>query len=137
MNGQNWRAQGACDGYGDETFFPHYNDNAQEAKRVCAGCPVRSECLEEALEKRHEFGVWGGLTERERQRLLRVQGFKQPERPNEPTTSTRCGTYSGVSRHRKLDEALCGACRSAKSAYEIDARRRRREAVLDELEGTA
>ena len=42
-----------------------------EAKKVCHGCPVRTECLAEALDGRIEFGVWGGLTERERRALLR------------------------------------------------------------------
>jgi WhiB family transcriptional regulator, redox-sensing transcriptional regulator len=41
------------------------------AKRVCRGCPVRYECLAEALDSRIEAGVWGGLTERERRALLR------------------------------------------------------------------
>lgn len=42
-----------------------------EAKKVCIGCPVRSECLAEALDNEIEWGVWGGLTERERRALLR------------------------------------------------------------------
>ena len=42
-----------------------------EAKRVCYGCPVRTECLAEALDGEIEFGVWGGLTERERRALIR------------------------------------------------------------------
>jgi WhiB family redox-sensing transcriptional regulator len=41
------------------------------AKTVCRGCPVRTECLADALDNRVEFGVWGGLTERERRALLR------------------------------------------------------------------
>jgi WhiB family transcriptional regulator, redox-sensing transcriptional regulator len=41
------------------------------AKSVCRGCPVRTECLADALDNRVEFGVWGGLTERERRSLLR------------------------------------------------------------------
>jgi WhiB family redox-sensing transcriptional regulator len=44
----------------------------QQAKLICrGGCPIRIECLAEALDGRHEFGVWGGLTERERRALLR------------------------------------------------------------------
>jgi WhiB family transcriptional regulator, redox-sensing transcriptional regulator len=43
----------------------------REAKLVCFGCPVRTECLAEALDNRIEFGVWGGMTERERRALLR------------------------------------------------------------------
>jgi len=42
-----------------------------EAKRLCRACPVRTECLAEALDGRIEFGVWGGMTERERRALLR------------------------------------------------------------------
>jgi WhiB family redox-sensing transcriptional regulator len=41
------------------------------AMSVCRGCPVRTECLADALDNRVEFGVWGGLTERERRSLLR------------------------------------------------------------------
>jgi WhiB family redox-sensing transcriptional regulator len=41
------------------------------AKRICRGCPVRNECLADALDNRIEFGVWGGMTERERRALLR------------------------------------------------------------------
>jgi WhiB family redox-sensing transcriptional regulator len=43
----------------------------KRARTVCAGCPVRSECLAEALDNRIEWGVWGGMTERERRLLLR------------------------------------------------------------------
>ena len=42
-----------------------------KAKLVCVACPVRTECLAEALDNRIEFGVWGGMTERERRALLR------------------------------------------------------------------
>ena len=42
-----------------------------KAKAVCATCPVRAECLAEALDNKIEWGVWGGLTERERRALLR------------------------------------------------------------------
>jgi WhiB family redox-sensing transcriptional regulator len=43
----------------------------RRAKVVCHGCPVRAECLADALDNRVEFGVWGGMTERERRALLR------------------------------------------------------------------
>ena len=43
----------------------------KRASRLCAGCPVRSDCLAEALDNRIEWGVWGGLTERQRRMLLR------------------------------------------------------------------
>ncbi|HVX44938.1 MAG TPA: WhiB family transcriptional regulator [Mycobacteriales bacterium] len=65
-----WAAQAACKGTDpDELFVQGAAQN--RAKRVCAGCPVRTECLADALDNRMEFGVWGGMTERERRALLR------------------------------------------------------------------
>jgi len=43
----------------------------REVRAVCEGCPVRLECLADALDSRMDFGVWGGMTERERRALLR------------------------------------------------------------------
>lgn len=67
---QDWTALSACrDADPDELFVSGAAQN--RAKTVCAGCPVRTECLSDALDNRVEFGVWGGLTERERRALLR------------------------------------------------------------------
>lgn len=65
-----WRVLAACrDTDPDGLFVRGAEQN--RAKLVCMGCPVRTECLAEALDNRVEFGVWGGMTERERRRLLR------------------------------------------------------------------
>ncbi|MGH3661796.1 MAG: WhiB family transcriptional regulator [Micromonosporaceae bacterium] len=65
-----WASQAACrDGDPDALFVQGAEQNV--AKRVCRGCPVRYECLADALDNRIEFGVWGGMTERERRALLR------------------------------------------------------------------
>ena len=63
----------------DELFVTGAAQN--RAKAICMGCPVRTECLADALDNRVEFGVWGGMTERERRALLRrrpdVRSWKQ------------------------------------------------------------
>ena len=65
-----WRCRAACrDGDPDRLFVR--GAAQREAKLVCFGCPVRTECLAEALDHGIEFGVWGGMTERERRALLR------------------------------------------------------------------
>jgi WhiB family transcriptional regulator, redox-sensing transcriptional regulator len=65
-----WTLRAACQGVSPDTLF--VSGAAQHrAKSVCRGCPVRTECLADALDNRVEFGVWGGLTERERRALLR------------------------------------------------------------------
>jgi WhiB family redox-sensing transcriptional regulator len=66
-----WREDAACRGLETDVFFPATDEEAEEAKAVCAVCPVREECLEYALATRQEDGVWGGLTETERRRLRR------------------------------------------------------------------
>ncbi len=67
---QDWTALSACrDADPDELFVTGAAQN--RAKTVCMGCPVRTECLSDALDNRVEFGVWGGMTERERRALLR------------------------------------------------------------------
>jgi WhiB family redox-sensing transcriptional regulator len=53
----------------DELFVRGAAQN--KAKQLCAGCPVRTECLAEALDNEIEWGVWGGMTERERRAVLR------------------------------------------------------------------
>jgi WhiB family transcriptional regulator, redox-sensing transcriptional regulator len=52
-------------------FYPDDEEQAEEAKTVCAGCGVRVACLEHALSSREKEGVWGGFTERERRRIIR------------------------------------------------------------------
>jgi len=66
-----WRSFARCHGLDPETFYPVSEHDAAEAKSVCALCPVREACLEHALTRREKHGVWGGLTERERRRVLR------------------------------------------------------------------
>jgi WhiB family redox-sensing transcriptional regulator len=64
-----WTARAKCKGMTD-ALFPEAADQ-KRARLFCQGCPVRFECLAEALDNRIEWGVWGGMTERERRQLLR------------------------------------------------------------------
>ncbi|GGM65709.1 transcriptional regulator WhiB [Longimycelium tulufanense] len=65
-----WRIRAACRDEDPDTLFVRGAEQ-RKAKVICLGCPVRTECLAEALDSRIEFGVWGGMTERERRALLR------------------------------------------------------------------
>jgi len=65
----NWPMLAKCRGMRDD-LFPDGADQ-KRARTICGGCTVRAECLAEALDNRIEWGVWGGMTERERRRLLR------------------------------------------------------------------
>jgi WhiB family redox-sensing transcriptional regulator len=71
-DGDSWRLDALCAETDPEAFFPEKGGSTREAKRVCGGCTVRAECLEAALTNDERFGIWGGLSERERRRI-RVQ----------------------------------------------------------------
>ena len=66
-----WMAQGSCANLPPSTFFPSDGAGVEVARRICATCPVRTECLEHALAERIDHGVWGGCSERERRRILK------------------------------------------------------------------
>ncbi|WP_103382363.1 WhiB family transcriptional regulator [Pseudonocardia dioxanivorans] len=68
---EEWRQRALCAQTDPESFFPEKGGSVREAKRICAGCEVRAECLEYALAQDERFGIWGGLSERERRPLRR------------------------------------------------------------------
>jgi len=71
LDQQDWQERALCAQTDPEAFFPEKGGSTREAKRICAGCEVRAECLEYALAFDERFGIWGGLSERERRRLKR------------------------------------------------------------------
>ncbi|MDQ4130171.1 MAG: WhiB family transcriptional regulator [Actinomycetota bacterium] len=64
--------QARCLDADPEAFFPEKGGSTREAKRICSACEVREECLEYALANDERFGIWGGMSERERRRLRRL-----------------------------------------------------------------
>ena len=66
-----WMDDAACGTSDGDAWFPEKGGSTRLAKRVCRSCPVRSECLDFALGTNEAFGVWGGLSREERERLQR------------------------------------------------------------------
>ena len=69
-----WQQHALCAQTDPEAFFPEKGGSTREAKAVCRSCQVREECLEYALANDERFGIWGGMSERERRRLRRIAG---------------------------------------------------------------
>lgn len=67
-----WHVHALCAETDPEAFFPEKGGSTREAKAICGDCPVRAECLDYALITLQRFGIWGGKSERERRRLLRL-----------------------------------------------------------------
>ena len=70
-----WQRQANCMGVDPDLFFPERGASTREAKEVCRGCVVREDCLEYALTNSEKFGIWGGLSERERRRIRRSRSM--------------------------------------------------------------
>jgi WhiB family redox-sensing transcriptional regulator len=68
-----WRALAACRGCDPELFFTDRGESTNPAKAVCKDCDVRADCLEYALANKEKFGIWGGLSERERRKLRQAR----------------------------------------------------------------
>ena len=66
-----WQADALCAQTDPEAFFPEKGGSTRDAKKICTQCEVKAECLEYALANDERFGIWGGLSERERRRLRR------------------------------------------------------------------
>ncbi len=77
-------------------------------RRVCAACPIRAACLQRALDLREPWGMWGGLTPRERDDLLNPAPRRMAERNLKP-----CGTAAAARRHQRRGEPVCPPCRQA------------------------
>lgn len=71
LDDEEWQERALCAQTDPEAFFPEKGGSTREAKRICQGCEVKDECLDYALANDERFGIWGGLSERERRRLKR------------------------------------------------------------------
>lgn len=70
---ERWRDEALCAQVGQELFFPEQGESIGPAKRICGSCPVHVDCLDYALAHDQRYGVWGGLSERERRTLQRIR----------------------------------------------------------------
>jgi WhiB family transcriptional regulator, redox-sensing transcriptional regulator len=75
----NWMANGECATRPPEVFFPSDGVGVDVARKICAGCGVREQCLEYALANRIDHGVWGGCSERERRRIAKRRRIEAGE----------------------------------------------------------
>lgn len=72
-----WQDYANCRGADADLFFPERGASTRKAKSICAACEVKAECLDYAIEMGEKFGIWGGLSERERRRVRRERALRQ------------------------------------------------------------
>ena len=127
---RSWQAQANCMGVDPDLFFPERGASTREAKEVCRGCVVREDCLEYALANGEKFGIWGGMSERERRRLRRARAMQRraamvsasadrPGPPTGPRSSSRAEVQFGPAGIGAL-EASTAAGNSPTSSAPFD-----------------
>jgi hypothetical protein len=120
-----FRFDAICSQTDPEAFYPEKGGSTKEAKRICLGCPVREQCLQYALDHDERYGVWGGMSERDRRRLQRAADCDVPVEvelaPFEPEKYTRADGH-GYRGYRK--GCKCGICKAGYASYHYDYARR-------------
>lgn len=110
-----WRIGAACRGRVDLDFVePADDEQADACRALCTGCPVREQCLAEALASGEAWGIWGGLDTDQRTEVAEQRG--QPAPVVRPTH----GTNTRYAKHR----CRCVPCTGAHTAYERERRAR-------------
>ncbi len=111
-----WQDSAACIGADTAIFFPESGDPVGPAKAICRACPVREQCLTDALNRGETHGVWGGLSAKERRLFRRKNGLmKKPGGWPQPINH---GTNGGYHTHRRRGQQPCDACSQAHIRYE-------------------
>lgn len=107
-----WTKDALCAGTDPEAFFPEKGGSTKAAKATCARCLVAAECLDWAMASGERYGIWGGVSERDRRALRKLLD------PTTPSDTGACGTYpKGYQRHRRAGEDPCEDCTAAYSIY--------------------
>ena len=75
-----WQDKASCSGADADLFFPERGASTRQAKAICGECEVRVECLEFALQHSEKFGIWGGLSERERRKIRKQRALEAARR---------------------------------------------------------
>lgn len=109
-----WQDCAICPQVDPDIWFPEKGGSTREAKKVCQGCEVRIQCLAYALEHDERFGIWGGLSERERRRLQRGEDVTPAMGHGGHQPSSAC--YQRGCRRPE--------CCEAKATYERELRQR-------------
>lgn len=117
-----WREQAACKGMPVRWWYPEVGGIADSRPReLCAGCPVRQECLEDAIRLGDAFGIRAGMSERQRRHYARRHGIPfgearivQYDVTERKVQQFECGTLAGYYAHRRRGEMTCDDCKAAK-----------------------
>jgi WhiB family redox-sensing transcriptional regulator len=121
-----WMAQSRCTETDPESFFPEKGGSTRAAKAVCRKCEVRTECLDYALRNDERYGIWGGMSERERRRLAQERREPVADGHQRCVKCEQIKPLSAFHRNPKTKNGRTGKCASCRNT---EGRRNDRMAV--------
>jgi predicted nucleic acid-binding Zn ribbon protein len=110
-----WHPEGSCNGRTDLDWYGETPDEIAAVKAVCGVCPVAVTCLQNALDRREAWGIWGGLDEKERAEYAKKLGTEAP-------TIARHGERARYVGTKSTPGCRCDLCRRAHATYEHERR---------------
>lgn len=134
---QEWAEKAACIGIPTDMFFleleegatdeekADYRDTVKSVKKICAGCPVKAECLDAALENDERAGIWGGKTPQQRIRMRRIAN-RAASIAEVSSQIDMHGTERSYQAHLRLGSRPCPECRRAHARHIADVRARKK-----------
>jgi WhiB family transcriptional regulator, redox-sensing transcriptional regulator len=121
-SGLRWQERALCAQTDPDAFFPGKGGSTSEPKKVCRACPVTAECLEYALRTDQRYGVWGGLSERQRRKIKRQRDADAQQQAAQTTLPCSiCQEHKPVSEFPKprstnvTNARICKGCVAAKN----------------------
>ena len=105
-------------------WFPEIGGNGARARQICAGCPYKAPCLLEAIERREQHGIWGGVTVRQFTRIRAELGMTIPK-----STDTHCANGHEWAVEAYVKPGGKRACRACNAAQGGRSRARKRVAA--------
>lgn len=129
-----WKFAGLCTTEGNpDDWFISTRDSSRDSRArvrallaICDRCPVKDACLTEAIDAKHSYGVWGGMTTEQRERLITKR------KPGRQRAREQHGTEAGYAQHRRRGDQACDECMAAANlaaGIRRDKRRAKREAA--------
>jgi WhiB family redox-sensing transcriptional regulator len=106
---EQWYSQALCAQTDPDAFYPEKGGSTAEAKKICLRCPVKQKCLQWALDHDERFGIWGGLSDRERRRLARGEAAGElVDEPHQLPAIAVAAAAAAPARYDDQDARLAG-----------------------------
>lgn len=120
MNRPSWHHNAPCAAVDGDEWFPEVGGRGERAKEICAACPYKAPCLIEAVERREQYGIWGGVLFRNFPKIRRELDLDDPSRLD----GRECGPAHNIGGNQYVDpngKTRCRSCNRERAGEPLEA----------------